>query len=420
MRGLAFGLVLQEIRGGVAPHGPPRAGKLRAQQREGNVRWWIAGSGTAGLVALALFLASGPSGVPEPDAVWAEVIYDMDAQVEMLPLLKCADHAARVRVLSERGAHVRLSPAGEFLWFDAEAPDGRRQIYRLGRGDDRAVCWTCEESGNNWWPAPSPSGTGIAFISDRHVTWWHPFNSEIFLIGTNSEFSEFPSHRLTFSPGPDTYPTFGPEPRRLVWSRGEHGRFAVVTAHIESGHGGILLSSPRVLVAGGASWVAPLAWSPDARSLLYTRGNPYASLRLRELDPATGEEWEVAETAAWNAAADFTDDGGWRLLATAQAKHWARHLPAEFGFLLGSFIHTSERSRVLWRGSGVGAGLVRQPAVRVDLGAVADWGMPTGVALFDGGRGALLSQRRCTAGGVEERIVEFELTCDVGERTPAR
>ena len=51
------------------------------------------------------------------------------------------------------------------------------------------------------------------------------------------------SRRLTYDPAPDTFGSFDPGGRLVVWSSGAGGRYAIATAPLRSGHGGVLLGS---------------------------------------------------------------------------------------------------------------------------------------------------------------------------------
>ena len=50
----------------------------------------------------------------------------------------------------------------------------------------------------------------------------------------------------------------------------------------------------------------------------------------------------------------------------------------------------------------------------VDVGALEDWGEPTGLALSPDGSVLVLGQRREIDGLVEERLVEITLDCATG------
>lgn len=408
-------------------------------------RWWL--GATLLLLALSLFRGSrhlGPSGgmrrqvvaavgfafggataiavvsgvlaacgVDDPpfDERRAAAIYDLDATVVTRPLPRCAASPRRVEVLLERGARPRLGPEGHPLWFDAADGEGRRQVHRLDRATGEVACWTCGEAGNNWRPAPGEGGASIVFVTDRQATWWAPANTEIHLIGTRGRAPPMASRQLTHSPGADDHPLLVHGARRLVWSQREGGRYSVVSASIRSVHGGLLLGREALIAAGGAQWTAALAWSPDARSLVVVRGNPFRPSAARGIDFATGRSAELGGDVAGGGAAAFNADGGWVGVASARRDRLLGFLPAEFGFLLGPLAARAERREPVFRGTGVRTGEPWGEGGALELGELAVWGEPTGIALTPAGTELILGQRRTRRGRVEERLVEIVLDC---------
>lgn len=371
---------------------------------------YVTGGALAALVIGALAAALGGAGFREPNPRLAALVYDLDAAVATRALPSCAPEPEAVRVLLERGAHPSLSPDGRVLWFDA-APEGggARQIHRLERASGEVACWTCGEPGNNVRPHAGDTGLGLVFDSDRHASWLHPDDTDVYLASTKRAMA---SRRLTFRPGPDERALLGPGARLVVWSRREGGRYEVVSAAVRSGHGGILLGEPGVLARGGAEWIAPLAWASDARTLVVGRGNPFAPLAGVAFDPATGEEARVGEGLA--PAASFTPDGGWLAFATAQGGHWGGAFPGALGFALGPHATALALDRPLLSNTVVRSGPTAEAAAAGALALPAElagWGEPTGLALEPDGAGFVLGQRRAGAAGVEERLVEVTLSC---------
>jgi hypothetical protein len=218
--------------------------------------------------------------------------------------------------------------------------------------------------------------------------------------------------RITFAAGPDESPVFGPGPMMVTWSRREQGRYYVVAAAIRSGHGGLLLGRSGVLASGGAQWIAPVAWSPDARTLLVARGNPYAALAIERIDP-TGFARELLGTDA-APAGSFDGDGGWLAFATARPLHWVGVLPRALGFALGPIANAQRAHAALRRESGIRSGASAQAAETMALALPPDfvaWGEPTGVALEPDGSGFVIGQRRDDADGVRDRLVAVQLAC---------
>lgn len=371
---------------------------------------FVAGGAVAALAIGAAGAALRGAGVAAPDPRLAATLYDLDARVATRPLPSCAPEPRAVRVLLDRGAHPALSPDGDVVWFDAPA-EGRRQIHRLARATGELTCWTCGEPGNNVRPDVAEPGLSLVFDSDRAATWLHPDDTELFLA---SAVRPAVSRRVTFRPGPDEGARFAPGARLLVWSRRDGGRYEVVAAALRSGHGGVLLGNVAALAAGGAEWIAPLAWAPDARTVVFGRGNPFAPLAGFALDPAAGTSTPLGDGLA--PAASFVADGGWLAFATAQGGHRGGALPAWLGFALGSRATALARTQPLLSGTGVRSGPTDEPAAATAFALPAElaaWGAPTGLALDPDGAGFVLGQRRVAAdgSGVEERLVEVTLSC---------
>jgi 8-oxo-dGTP pyrophosphatase MutT (NUDIX family) len=371
------------------------------------------GLGAAALVGIAAAVAARSEAGYRVTEAGAAAIYDLDASVATRPLPRCAAKPRRIEVLLNRGARPRLAGDGDRLWFDARTPDGRRQLHRLDRRSGRVVCWTCGEAGNNWRPAPAETGSGVAFETDRHASWWDPTNTEIHLVSGRGEAPERRSRRLTFGPGPDGHAVFRPAARRLLWSRREGLGYAVVSAPIRSVHGGLILGGIARVASGGAAWTAPLAWSPDARSLVVARGNPFGTVAARRLDLATGREADLGSDIALGGVA-FTGDGGWVAVATARRARSAGRLPSRLGFLLAPWADRVERDRPLYRDSGIRVGEPWAPGAPLELGEFAGWGGPTGLALSPDGTVLILGQRRSVGGRIEERLLEITLACRPG------
>jgi len=396
----------------------------------GLVRWKLRAVasfliGSIAVLALAAAGAALLAAAPEPSSRFSSVLDAIDAEVVTRPLPVCSAEPRAVAVLLERGAHPALSPDGAQLWFDAEsdADGGRRQIHRLDRATGNAICWSCGDLGNNTHPSISPSGVSLVFQSDRHATWRHPDDTDLYLAAVQR--AENPDHgrRLSFAVGPDESPVFGPGPMMVTWSRRLAGRYDVVAASIRSGHGGLLLGTPGVLASGGAEWIAPVAWSPDARTLLVARGNPFAPLALEAVDPRSFSRRLLATDAAL--AGSFDGDGGWLGFATTRPLHWEAVLPRALGFAVAPLAVDRRAREPLGRDTGVRSAAsepsVEAAAIAIDADVIS-WGEPTGLAIEPDGSGFVLGQRRQAKDGVNERLVAIQLDCTqtaVAPRAPA-
>jgi len=369
--------------------------------------------GSAVVLLLAGLLASFRSVDVVPDDAIRDAILDRDASIETVALPSCAPRAQRIEVLEPFGAHPRLAAGGRELWFDAPGPDGRRQIQRRLRASGEVRCLSCGEPGNNRHPAPNIEGTVVVFDTDRHASWLRPNDTELQLLNAAAAERGIPSRRITYAPGPDERPIFAPAPNTLAWSRGEGGAYRVVSSGLISGHGSLQVSRVGTLRAGGGAWVAPLGWSPDARTLAIVRGNPLGPARVAARDPATDRAVALGETATTASALSFNQDGGWYALATARRSSAAGLLPARLGFAVapalavlngGDGLAFHPRTEVWWGATGT------EPSP-VDLGESAAWGWPTGISLDGDGTGFVLGQRRPGADGPEDRLIAVRLDC---------
>jgi hypothetical protein len=359
------------------------------------------------LVAAGIGARLGAGEAPAPEEL-ARYAYDVDAHVALGPDPGCAPEVASVEPLGA-GARPALDPAGAVLWYDAPSDDGRRQVYRLDRASGVARCWTCGEPGRNQRPRPTPNGGAIVFETDRHASGRAPLNWELHWIDTRGDEPR-PSRRLTYDPAPDRDGALDPAGSLLVWSSGARGGYRVASAALERGHGGLLLGPPRELAPGGAAWVAPLAFAPDARTLVVVRGDPIGLQSALARDPATGREAALSRPGAHVAAASFSADGSVLALATTRPAAAARAVPAWLGFAVArvAALFGVEGARLRDTGLRIGSPWEGELA-DVPLPHVARYGAPTGLALEPDGRGVVLGQRR--ADGVE-RLVRLGFRCE--------
>ncbi|MEN8181101.1 MAG: hypothetical protein ABFS46_01050 [Myxococcota bacterium] len=364
---------------------------------------------SAFVLALAALAAALTPEIPAVSEARAAAVYDADAQVATRPLPRCRPRVARVRTLLDRGAHPRLDLVGRHLWFDTRAPDGTVQVHRMDRETGVVLCWTCGEPGNNRRPAPEALGRTIVFDSDRHLSWREPTNTELYL---QTAEGETPRHarRITSHPGGDDHAVFS-DRGVVVWSREEGGRYDVVAATLRSGHGSRSVGVPGRMFRGGTRWTIPLDWSPDRRSLVVGSGQPWRPLRVSLLDPATAEARELPGGVAPGSSASFSADGGFMFLATTERAGASSLLPAGLGFLLAR-LPGGKSDAARFRTTRVDAGVSDGAGRELDLGELASWGSPTGIAAEPDGGGFVLGQRRFSSDGTEERLLAVELDCD--------
>jgi hypothetical protein len=396
---IALGL-LRAMRG----HGPRSS--LRHQAAAAGAALAIGALAT--VAAAGVLAALGARGVDATQTQKrASAAFDVDASVALGPDPGCEAAAAATTEIA-RGARPEIGGGGAFVWFDALEADGRRQIHRLERATGTDLCFTCGEAGNNRRPRLSPNGSSVVFETDRHVSAFEPTNWELEIASAQAA-RPGRSRRLTYDPGPDTYGGFAPGGGLVAWSSGSRGAYAVATAGLRSGHGGLLLATPSPLVAGGASWVVPLAWSPDARALVTLRGDPLGVQETSLLDPATGAHRRLEWPGARTVAAGFSADGTRLAVATTRPAAASAALPKALGFLTARIAALGSDEPTRFRVSGVRVGATAAADLDpVALGEHEAWGHPTGIALEPDGRAFLLGQRSAKG---DERILRVELRC---------
>jgi hypothetical protein len=361
--------------------------------------WLVAGAvwTLAAAIAAAALAGSGPVSSPGR----AAAIFDLDARIATRPLPRCPGPAT-VAVLADRGARPRLGLEGRRLWFDADT-GGVRQIHSLALATGRSDCHTCAESGHN--RRPYPTAAGVVFETDRHASAARPANTELHFLRGETR-SDVRSRRLTRSPGPDDHPIFAHASGQVVWSRRREGGFEIVSAALQSAHGGLALGAGSVWVRGGTDWIAPLEWSRDGRALAIARGNPFAPRRVRVLDFGTDATIELGAPAAPGGVA-FRPDRGAEAVAVTRRGSVLGLLPSS---LVTPFAFAATRSEA-WPARFGGTELqVGQPAARLALPLPLEaWGAPTGLAVSDDGTVLYLGQQRADGA---ERLVRIDRGCD--------
>ena len=379
-----------------------------AARRLGRVVSQLAGGCAVVLVTGLLWAALGGVTPPLPER-FRSAAFDVDARVPLAPEVDCRPEIARFELALERGSRPRFGPGGDVLWFEADGPDGRRQVHRLDLEGRETTCWTCGEPGNNRRPAPHPTGTTVLFDTDRFATARYPDNTDVMVATTRGEGAPVrASRRLTHDPGSDDHALYDPSGRGFAWTRGSGGRYRVVRASIQPGHGGFLLGDLTEVLRDGAAWVGLVHWSTDARLLAGATGHPLRTLRVVAMDPAQGSERPLVAAAAPGVAVSTSQDGRRTLVASTSAVGLARVLPGWMGFLLARLPGVDAAPLAgLYRGTDVSVGTTGEALEPVALGEIAGWGVPTGVALAPDGRAFVLGQRRDGA----ERLLWIELAC---------
>jgi Tol biopolymer transport system component/serine/threonine protein kinase len=201
--------------------------------------------------------------------------------------------------VSERGGHPRIwqqpilngrpSGAAQMLTehqaaYPTYSPDGQWvAYYRVGQGEPRTL-WIVPSaggepvrltgaSGQELYPAWSPKGTEIAYVSDEEAV------SRIVLVAVRNGKAAGPSRVLASGPGDHQSPTFSPDGRFLAYAVEANGR---TTLRIVRSDG---TPPVRDVATGGA--LMRIRWSANTGSLLVsTQGGK--NQQILHVDPAGG------------------------------------------------------------------------------------------------------------------------------------
>jgi hypothetical protein len=250
------------------------------------------------------------------------------------------------------------------------------------------------------------------FDTDRHRSWRHPMNTEIYALEIREDDRERSAIRLTRDLRPDDHALYDPSGRGVLWTRTLGPEFAVVRGAIRGGHGGIILTGTSLVRKGGMRWPGALAWAPDARSLALGFGHAVRPLDLEVWDPATEEPVAAVAQAATTASVSFSRDGQRMAVASTRPSGAASLLPKRLGFLIGRLEPWLSPDGVTGPGETLLHVGARGELAPVELADVAEWGAPTGVSLAPRGDAMVLGQRRASADGFEERLLWLALDCE--------
>ncbi len=139
-------------------------------------------------------------------------------------------------------------------------------------------------------PAWSPDGSTIAFVSKRSG------NSDLYTMRADGSGTR----RLTSTKDDDGQPSWAPDGKRIVFSRGSPGRLFVMDA---SGAGAHRVTNSL------ADEIEP-AWSPDGRWIAYSRRNPGTSIReLWLVRPDGSQERRLTKLGGVTQAPSWSPDG---------------------------------------------------------------------------------------------------------------
>lgn len=203
------------------------------------------------------------------------------------PSLDPTSQAARATLIG-RGSTTTPEPVGEratptlnaalggisgtLIYFDERAGDFN--LYRMDLGTRAEVQLTFNRAADKF-PAVSPDGLQIAFVSDRDG------NDEIYVM----DISGGGPRRLTDHPGADRLPSWSPDGEWIVFSsdRRDDGSFDLYRIRPDGGDLTLVFSDG--LRNSGARW------TPDGEALVFTNGDALdaATWNLMRFDNSSGE-----------------------------------------------------------------------------------------------------------------------------------
>lgn len=168
--------------------------------------------------------------------------------------------------MSAQGHHLRqltslgfatfpdYSPNGEWIAFDGHTADDPNDELFVMKRDGSQLHQITSGTGNNDWPAWSPDGSRLAFISDRSGV------EEVFTMRADGGDVA----QLTFQPiSHDELPDWRPDGAQIAYSEGEPGAGKIWVMNADG-------SGQHQVSSGDGDDFGP-AWSPDGRRLAFVR-----------------------------------------------------------------------------------------------------------------------------------------------------
>jgi Tol biopolymer transport system component len=198
------------------------------------------------------------------------------------------------------------SPDGKFIYYEAVAQDGKKDIYRMRADGTEQVDLTNYE-GDDTYPAPSPVEDRLAFLSNRNgytqIYWMKTDGTGVINISAQHNVGAF--HR------PEEWnPAWSPDGWVLYFTVNIIGRFRVYRWDTRNPTAEPVI----VTTTAGDYWEAEPAVSPNGEYVAYTRnysgGNSDICISFTDLtkrvpcdDPLIGPKY--------NSDPDWSPDGGW-------------------------------------------------------------------------------------------------------------
>jgi Tol biopolymer transport system component len=188
--------------------------------------------------------------------------------------------------MTANGAHLRELTNVSVASFPDYSPDGRRiafngqiagdthdEIFVMNTDGSHLTQLTSDE-GNNDWPAWSPRGHRIAFISDRTGI------EQVYTMYADGDRQT----QLTFQPvAHDQLPDWRPDGRQIAYAQGNPGVTEKIWVMNADG------SDQHQVSSGAADDFGP-AWSPDGRNIAFVRDYLNGDRPVMVLNPSDGDD----------------------------------------------------------------------------------------------------------------------------------
>ncbi len=193
---------------------------------------------------------------PKSNLVEFGPAFSADGKVISLMRMTGNDQLAMIVGNAAGGELRELKASRKVAWNGTITRDGRVAVYNLSGQLYRRNLETDEEvqltksAGRNDWPAVSPDGKRIAFVSSRDGDY------EIYVM----ELDGSDARRITTSRGLDMRPRWSPSGEYIAFTSNRHGNYEIFVMHADG-------SNPRRLTTHEERDDYP-AWHPDGKRVV--------------------------------------------------------------------------------------------------------------------------------------------------------